>query len=94
MSLAKKQHVEEENGEEADGEEEDVDGEEEDVGGKEEDVELSGEEGGNNTIVVSDSSDDEGAISDGSVQVKKYLSSLFSGYVVIRSFCSNYDPGS
>ena len=86
--------VEEENGEEADGEEEDVDGEEEDVGGKEEDVELSGEEGGNNTIVVSDSSDDEGSISDGSVQVKKYLSSLFSGYVVIRSFCSNYDPGS
>ena len=64
MSLAKKQHVEEENGEEADGEEEDVDGEEEDV-------ELSGEEGGNNTIVVSsDSSDHEGEISDGSVQVK------------------------
>ena len=54
MSLANKQEVEEENGEEADGEEEDVDGEEENVGGEEEDVEVSGEEGGNNTIVVSD----------------------------------------
>ena len=87
MSLGRKEEVEEENGEEADGKEEDVDGEEEDV-------EVSGDEGGNKTIIVSDSSDDEGAISDGSVQVKKYLSSLFSGYVVIRSFCSNYDPGS
>ena len=92
MSLRRKKEVEEENGEEADGEE--ADGEEEDVDGEEEDVEVSGDEGGINTIIVYDSSDDDGAISVGSVQVKKYLSSLFSGYVVIRSYCSNYDPGS
>ena len=90
VSLRRKEEVEEENGEEENREE--ADSEEEDVDGEEEDVEMSGDEGGN--IIVSDSSDDDRAISDGSVQVKQYLSSLFSGYVVIRSFCSNYDPGS
>ena len=89
MSLRRKEEVEEENGEKENGEKEngekenreeaddEADGEEEDVDGEEEDVEVSGDVESNNTIIVSDSSDDNGAISDGSVQVKKYLSFIF-----------------
>ena len=48
------------------------------------------------TVVVSSSSEDEGttALSEGTVQVQNYLSTLFSGYVVIISFVSDHDPGS
>ena len=73
MSL-RREEIEEENGEkengkEADDEEEDMDGEEEEMYGEEEES--------NNTITVSDSDDDTGAISDGSVQVKKFLYFIF-----------------
>ena len=48
------------------------------------------------TLVVSSSSEDEGttALSEGTVQVQNYLSTLFSGYVLIISFVSDHDPGS
>ena len=46
-----------------------MDGEEEEMYGEEEES--------NNTITVSDSDDDTGAISDGSVQVKKFLYFIF-----------------
>ena len=48
------------------------------------------------TVVVSSSSEDEGttALSEGTVQVQNYLSTLFSGYVVIISFVSDHDLGS
>ena len=72
MSL-RREEIEEENGEEADTEE---DGEEEDMDGEEEDMDGEEEES-NNTITVSDSDDDTGAISDGSVQVKKFLYFIF-----------------
>ena len=77
MSL-RREEIEEENGEKENGKEADdeEDGEEEDMDGEEE--EMYGEEEESNTIItISDSDDDTGAISDGSVQVKKYLYFIF-----------------
>ena len=61
--------------------------------GEVEDGELEDSSSNGSTILVSSEDEDTPPpVSEGTVQVKNYLSHLISGFVVIISFVSDHDP--